>query len=77
MAASSRPAALCSNVDKSGRFYYKVRVEIPGEELRNTDRMVLVPGMLAQAEIVTGERTALHYLLDPMIDSFHRGMKEK
>ena len=63
--------------DKTGRSYYKVRVEIPDEELRNTDRMVLVPGMLAQAEIVTGERTALRYLLDPMIDSFHRGMKEK
>lgn len=63
--------------DKSGRSFYKVRVEIPDEELRNSDRMALLPGMLAQTEIVTGERTALRYLLDPIVDSFYRGMKEK
>jgi multidrug efflux pump subunit AcrA (membrane-fusion protein) len=39
--------------------------------------MTLVPGMLAQVEVVTGERTALRYILDPIIDSFHRAMKEK
>jgi HlyD family type I secretion membrane fusion protein len=63
--------------DKSGHSYYKVRVEIPDSELVTVDRMVLVPGMLAQVEIVTGERTALRYLVDPVIASLHRAMKEK
>ena len=63
--------------EKNGRSYYKIRVEIPESELGAVDRMSLVPGMLAQAEIVTGERSALRYLFDPVVDSFHRAMKEK
>lgn len=63
--------------EKAGRSSYKVRVEIPESELTNVDRLALVPGMLAQVEIVTGERSALRYLFDPVIDSFHRAMKEK
>lgn len=63
--------------DKSGRSAYKVRVEILDSELTGVDRLALVPGMLAQVEIVTGERTALRYLLDPVIDSIYRAMKEK
>jgi HlyD family secretion protein/epimerase transport system membrane fusion protein len=63
--------------EKSGYSYYKVRIEIPDEELKSVDRMALVPGMLAQAEIITGERTALRYLLDPIVDSFYRALKEK
>ena len=39
--------------------------------------LALVPRMLAQAEIFTGERTALRYLLDPIVDSFYRALKEK
>ena len=63
--------------EKTGRSAYKVRVEIFDTELDSADRLALVPGMLAQVEIVTGERSALRYLLDPVIDSFHRAMKEK
>jgi HlyD family secretion protein len=63
--------------EKAGRSYYKVQVEIPDTELDARDKTILVPGMLAQVEIVTGERTALRYLLDPVIDSFGRAMKEK
>ena len=62
---------------KSGLSFYKVRVEIPESELQSIDRMKLVPGMLAQVEIVTGERSALRYLFDPVIESFNRAMKEK
>jgi HlyD family type I secretion membrane fusion protein len=63
--------------DRSGRSYYKIRVEIPDSELQGVDRMTLVPGMLAQAEVVTGERSAFRYLIDPVVESFHRAMKEK
>lgn len=63
--------------EKAGRSYYRVQVEIPDTELGTTDKTILVPGMLAQVEIVTGERSALRYLLDPVIDSFGRAMKEK
>ena len=63
--------------ERTGRSYYKVRVEVPDSELQEAGGMTLAPGMLAQIEIVTGERSALRYLLDPVIDSAHRAMKEK
>ncbi len=63
--------------EKNGRSYYKVRVEVPDEELHAAGGMTLAPGMQAQVEIVTGERTALRYLLDPLVDSVNRSMKEK
>lgn len=63
--------------DKTGHSYYKVQVEIPEAELNRSDRTLLVPGMLAQVEIITGERSALRYLLDPLIESFQRSMKEE
>jgi HlyD family type I secretion membrane fusion protein len=63
--------------ERSGASFYKIRVEIPESELHTVAPMTLVPGMLAQVEVVTGERTALRYILDPVIDSFHRAMKEK
>lgn len=63
--------------EKSGHSFYKIRVEIPDSELHAIDRTTLVPGMLAQVEVVTGERTAFRYILDPVVESFHRAMKEK
>ena len=63
--------------ERTGRSYYKLRVEVPDSELQAAGGMTLAPGMLAQVEIVTGERSALRYLLDPLIDSAHRAMKEK
>ena len=63
--------------ERSGRTYYKVRVEIADQELREAGGIELAPGMQGQVEIVTGERSALRYLLDPVIDSVHRSLKEK
>ena len=63
--------------ERTGRSYYKVRVEVPDEELKLAGGMTLAPGMQAQVEIVTGERSALRYLIDPVVDSVNRSMKEK
>lgn len=35
------------------------------------------PGMQAEVQIVTGERTLLRYLLDPVFDAMFKGLKEK
>jgi len=59
-----------------GRPYYKVRIEISPEELKKVDRGILTPGMLAQVDIVSGKRSALRYLFDPILDSFGRAFKE-
>lgn len=60
----------------AGRPYYKARIEIDARELDKVERGLLIPGMLAQVEIAAGERSALRYLLDPVIDSMERAFKE-
>jgi hypothetical protein len=37
----------------------------------------LLPGMPADVIIATGERTLVRYLVKPLIDTFHRSMREK
>ena len=59
-----------------GRPYYKARIEIGTEQLVKVDRGMLTPGMLAEVSIVSGKRSVLRYLFDPMIDSFGRAFKE-
>ena len=59
-----------------GRPYYKARVEIDGDELQKVERGLLIPGMLAQVEIAAGERSAMRYLFDPILDSMRRAFKE-
>jgi multidrug efflux pump subunit AcrA (membrane-fusion protein) len=59
-----------------GQPFYKARVEIPADELKKVDNGALTPGMLAQVEIVSGRRTALRYLFDPIIDSTRRAFHE-
>lgn len=59
-----------------GRPYYKVRIEIRSEELKKVDRGILTAGMTAQVDIISGKRSALQYLLDPVRDSFRRAFKE-
>ena len=59
-----------------GRPYYKARIEIAANELSKVDRGMLTPGMMAQVDIVSGKRSALRYLFDPILDSFGRAFKE-
>lgn len=59
-----------------GHPYYKARIEILPDELKKVDRGVLTPGMLAEVEIVTGKRTAMRYLFDPVLDSMRRAFHE-
>lgn len=59
-----------------GRPYYKVRIAIGPGELQKVERGALTPGMLAEVTIVSGQRSAIRYLFDPIIDSFGRAFRE-
>lgn len=63
--------------EQQGISYYKAKISIDPKELAGIQKMDLHPGMLAQVEIVTGERSAMHYLVQPVLDSFHRAFKEE
>lgn len=60
--------------------YYLARIELNKsefEEISRTRKIELHPGMQAEVQIVTGTRTLLKYLLDPVIDAMFKGFKEK
>lgn len=56
--------------------YYRARIEIDSDELRKVERGLLVPGMQAQVDIVSGKRSAMRYLFDPILDNIERAFKE-
>jgi HlyD family secretion protein/epimerase transport system membrane fusion protein len=62
---------------RSNAPYFRARVEIPQQEREKLDEGVkLTAGMPADVLIQTGERTALDYILKPIMDGFARGLNE-
>lgn len=62
--------------ERTGQHYYTARVSIPSDQLALLDGQALTPGMPADVMIVTGERTALQYLMQPLTDSFRNAFRE-
>jgi HlyD family secretion protein len=59
-----------------GVSYYKARVVVDGDEMKALDNVELYPGMPADVLIVTGSRTFLTYLFDPIRESFSKSFRE-
>lgn len=62
--------------DKRNTSYFTARVRIREPQALARRRMALTPGMQALVEIVTGRRSVLRYLFDPLIDASRRGFWE-
>lgn len=62
--------------ERTGTAYYRAQVEVDAGELAALDGVHLQPGMPAETLILTGERTLLRYLLQPIEDSFRRAFRE-
>jgi len=62
------------NDQSNGLAFYQIEVAVEHEDLSDVE---LYPGMAAEVYIVTGERTALDYLIQPLQQSFRRGMLEE
>lgn len=57
--------------------YYLARVEVQRAELKRIDpKLELIAGMPAEVLIVTGERTMIQYLLEPLLRAFWRSFRE-
>lgn len=63
--------------ERTGEPYYLAKVEIDPDQLtQTTQELELVAGMPADVFIITGERTALDYLIRPFVLSFMKSFKE-
>ena len=64
--------------NEKGENYYPVRISLVDKKFRGVDKeLPLVPGMVAQIDIVTGKRNFLSYLFSPVTKTMTTAFKEK
>lgn len=62
---------------RSGLAYYSVRIAISDSELDKVHGQELVPGLPADVQIRTQDRTALSYLIKPIEDQLAKAFRER
>ena len=63
--------------ERPGESYYLSQIVLDPDSIKEAGIHSLLPGMPADVFIQTKARTAINYLLDPVIDSMNRSFKEK
>ena len=64
-----------SVVDEKGNAYYTVRVRTNKPNLGNN--LPVIPGMIVEVDIITGEKSVLTYLLKPVLRAKARALSER
>jgi len=62
---------------RTGDAYFLARVAVSPESLAGLSGVTLQPGMPAEVMLVSGERRAVNYLLDPFTDRMRRAFRER
>ena len=64
--------------DENGDSFYRVYLRTQKNSLeRHGETLPIIPGMTATAEILTGEKTVLEYLLKPILKARDRALRER
>jgi HlyD family type I secretion membrane fusion protein len=63
--------------ERTGQAYYRARIELTENPAKAFEGATLYPGMPAEVMIVTGARTALGYIFNPISSSFNRAFREQ
>jgi adhesin transport system membrane fusion protein len=65
--------------DKQGNSYYLIRVKTHRNGLKDPkgEDLPIIPGMIAQVDIVTGKRTVLEYLVKPFVKARYSALRER
>ncbi len=64
--------------EQTGHNYYVARVTVDQDELQQlADSIRLYPGMPVEVLIITGRRSFISYLFDPLTRSFNRAFREE
>jgi HlyD family secretion protein/hemolysin D len=67
-----------ANLEASDRLRYDVHIAVSGNSLTvDGRRAVLLPGMSVKAEILTGRRRIVDFLLAPLAEHIHDGLRER
>ena len=60
----------------TGQYYYPVQIHVERNDILTGEAVELTPGMPAEVYIITGNRTMLGYLSEPVLRSFRRSFRE-
>lgn len=73
------PDTLIERTQKGEEFYFRVQVELDTKELiaKNGKKIEIAPGMTADVDIVTGDRTVFDYLTKPITKTLSESFKER
>lgn len=64
--------------NERGESFYRVRIRTEQSHLgSNENPLSIIPGMVAQVDILTGRKSVLHYLLKPIIKARDRALTER
>jgi HlyD family secretion protein len=75
--AVKRISADVSQDQRTGAFYYLVRIDISAQEVARLGGVKLIPGMPVDAFIQTDPRTILSYLVKPLRDQIAKAFRER
>jgi adhesin transport system membrane fusion protein len=62
-------------VDEKGNAFYVVRVRTNRPDFG--DKLPVIPGMTAEVDILTGQKTVLSYLLKPVLKTKAYALRER
>ncbi|MEC6796764.1 HlyD family type I secretion periplasmic adaptor subunit [Photobacterium sp. S4TG1] len=64
--------------DKEGNSFYQVKIRTDASSLKgpNGEALPIIPGMTASADIITGKRSVLDYLLKPVLRASQTALRE-
>jgi HlyD family type I secretion membrane fusion protein len=63
---------------ETGASFFRVDLRIDPKDLRGIEKNIkVVPGMTAAAQIVTGNRTLMGFLIQPVMDTVHHAFREQ
>jgi adhesin transport system membrane fusion protein len=67
-----------STLLENGQSYYTIKVRTAKSHLGTEEKpLPIIPGMVAQVDILTGKKTVLDYILKPLIKARHRALRER
>jgi multidrug efflux pump subunit AcrA (membrane-fusion protein) len=75
---SKRASDTTEYVHESERLFYSARIKLAGDLPQSGGKpLKLLPGMAVKAEIRTGRRRIIGYLLSPLSEYRHDGLRER
>ncbi len=65
--------------DDDGNSFYLIRVRTDASSIinKNNVKMPIIPGMLTQVDVITGKKTILEYILNPILRANQTALRER